>query len=96
MHVVIDQYVLLTVIGAVIVVMGVVLYFTRRRGGAVLLTFGALWLFTMVLYYALTVTGLYGSGSIVLNVIGLLILVVGGALSLLYLRKYLAGKGTGR
>lgn len=96
MHAVIDQYVLLTVIGVVIVVIGAVLYFARRRGGAMLLIFGALWLFTMVLYYALAATGLYGSKSIVLNVIGLLMLVVGCTLSLLYLRKYLAGKGAGR
>jgi membrane-bound ClpP family serine protease len=89
----VDQFVVLTVIGVIILLLGIAMHAAKRRGGLMLILVGVLWLFTMALYYGLVAAGLYGSGSIVLNVIGVLILVVGGALSIVYLRKHLVGTG---
>lgn len=89
----VDQFAVLTVIGAIILLLGIAMHVAKRRGGLMLILVGVLWLFTMALYYGLVAAGLYGSGSIVLNVIGVLILVIGGALSILYLRKHLVGTG---
>jgi membrane-bound ClpP family serine protease len=89
----VDQFVVLTVIGVIILLLGIAMHVAKRRGGLMLILVGVLWLFTMALYYGLVAAGLYGSGSIVLNVIGVLILVVGGALSIVYLRKHLVGTG---
>jgi len=89
----VDQFVVLTVIGVIILLLGIAMHVAKRRGGLILILVGVLWLFTMALYYGLVAAGLYGSGSIVLNVIGVLILVVGGALSIVYLRKHLVGTG---
>jgi membrane-bound ClpP family serine protease len=89
----VDQFAVLTVIGVIILLLGIAMHVAKRRGGLMLILVGVLWLFTMALYYGLVAAGLYGSGSIVLNVIGVLILVVGGALSIVYLRKHLVGTG---
>jgi len=84
-----DQYATLTIIGVIILIIGIALYATRKKGGLMLTLIGGLWLFTMGLYYGLAATKLYGSGSILLNVIGIIILIVGAALSIVYIKKYL-------
>jgi len=82
-----DQFLALTVMGVVIVIIGVVLILAKKRGGIVLLV-GLLWLFTMALYYGLKAAGIYGTAPHILkNIIGVTILIVGGALSVYYLNK---------
>lgn len=83
-----DQFTALTIIGVVILVIGLALWALKKRGGVVVTLLGALWLFTMVLYYGLVYAGIYGTEfHIAKNVIGLLILLVGAFVSVSYLRK---------
>jgi hypothetical protein len=84
-----DQYATLTIIGVIILLIGIALYAARKKGGLMLTLIGGLWLFTMGLYYGLVATKLYGSRSILLNVIGIIILIVGATLSIVYIKKYL-------
>jgi len=81
-----DQFLALTIMGVVIVIIGIALLLAKKRGGIVLLI-GLLWLFTMALYYGLSAAGIYGTPHILNNIIGVIILVVGGALSIYYLNK---------
>jgi len=81
-----DQFIALTVMGVVIVIIGIVLLLAKKRGGIVLLI-GLLWLFTMALYYGLSAAGIYGTPHILNNIIGVIILIIGGALSIYYLNK---------
>lgn len=75
---VIDQYLLLTIIGIIIFVAGIVLLVGKVKGGFLVLLIGFLWLLTMGIYYAFTYTGVYKSGLYpVANVIGVVLLVVG-------------------
>lgn len=88
-----DQPTVLTVIGVVILVIGLAMLFTKKRGGLVVLALGALWLFTMALYYGFVFAGIYGSEfHIAKNIIGLLILVVGVFVTTNYLRKAKKGE----
>ena len=84
-----DQYAVLTVIGVIILLIGIALYVAKKKGGLMLTLLGALWLFTMGLYYGLAAAKLYGSSSILLNVIGIIILILGTAISIIYIKKYL-------
>lgn len=88
-----DQYTALTIIGAVILIIGLILWSTKRKLGGIVTLLCALWLFTMVLYYALTYAGIYGQQHIVNNLIGVAILVVGAIVTLSYLRKAWQGGG---
>ncbi len=81
----IDPYLVLTVIGIVILVIGVVLLAGKMKGGLILSLIGILWLFTMGLYYAFTYTGVYSSGLYpIANIIGVVLLIVGLVLVLRY------------
>ncbi len=89
----IDQFVALTIIGVIIVLIGLALHVAKMKGGLLLILLGGLWLFTMILYYGLVAAGIYGTEfHVAKNTIGVIILVVGGALSIQYLRKYLQAK----
>jgi hypothetical protein len=89
----IDQFVALTIIGVIIVLIGLALHVAKMKGGLLLILLGGLWLFTMVLYYGLVAAGIYGTEfHVAKNAIGVIILVVGGVLSIQYLRKYLQTK----
>lgn len=88
-----DQPTMLTVIGVVILVIGLAMWFTKKRGGFAVLMLGALWLFTMALYYGFVFAGVYGPEfHIAKNIIGLLILVVGVLVTANYLRKAKRGE----
>ncbi|MEM1619038.1 MAG: hypothetical protein QXE77_05765 [Desulfurococcaceae archaeon] len=82
-----DQFLALTIMGVVILVIGFVLYIVKIRGAGLLILLGALWLFTMALYYGLSYAGIYGKPHIANNLIGILILVVGSLAALQYLKK---------
>ncbi|MEM4913317.1 MAG: hypothetical protein QW579_03850 [Desulfurococcaceae archaeon] len=82
-----DQFLALTIIGVAILIIGFVLYIVKIRGAGLLILLGALWLFTMALYYGLSYAGIYGETHIVNNLIGVLILVVGSLATLQYLKK---------
>ncbi|MEM4440663.1 MAG: hypothetical protein QW764_05295 [Desulfurococcaceae archaeon] len=82
-----DQFLALTIMGVVILVIGFALYIVKIRGAGLLILLGGLWLFTMALYYGLSYAGIYGKTHIVNNLIGILILVVGSLAALQYLKK---------
>lgn len=86
-----DQFVVLTIIGALILILGIALFVGKKRGGGLLVLIGALWLLTMALYYGLSYAGIYGTPHPLNNVIGVIILVAGLGITLQYLRKR-AGK----
>ena len=74
----IDQYLLLTVIGIIIFVAGIVLLVSKAKGGLLVLLIGLLWLLTMGIYYLFVYAGVYKSGLYpVANIIGVALLVVG-------------------
>ncbi|MEM0348150.1 MAG: hypothetical protein QW036_04485 [Zestosphaera sp.] len=74
----IDQYLLLTVIGIIIFVAGIVLLVSKAKGGLLVLLIGLLWLLTMGTYYLFVYAGVYESGLYpVANIIGVALLVVG-------------------
>lgn len=74
----IDQYLLLTVIGIIIFVAGIVLLVSKAKGGLLVLLIGLLWLLTMGIYYLFVYAGVYESGLYpVANIIGVALLVVG-------------------
>ena len=62
-------------------VVGVGLWVAKRRSGVVLSLIGIGWLFTMGLYGALEVAGLYGkvgeAGGYVANAVGVILMIVG-------------------
>jgi len=75
---VVDQYLLLTVIGVIILVVGIALLATKKKGGFLTLLIGLLWLLTMGIYYAFAYTGVYETGLYpVANIIGIVLLIVG-------------------
>lgn len=74
----IDQYLLLTVIGIILFIAGIVLLASKTKGGFLVLLVGLLWLLTMGIYYLFTYTGVYKSGLYpVANVVGVVLLIVG-------------------
>jgi len=82
---VIDQYTLLTIIGVVILIVGIALLATKKKGGFLALLIGLLWLFTMGIYYTFTYTGVYKTGLYpVANIIGIAILIIGLAVVIYY------------
>ncbi|MEZ0393773.1 MAG: hypothetical protein ABWK00_01820 [Desulfurococcaceae archaeon] len=83
-----DQFVVLTAIGALITIVGLAMFLAKKRGGGVVLLLGLLWLFTMALYYGLNYVGTYGKPSPVNNAIGLAILVIGGGVAIYYISSY--------
>ncbi len=83
----VDQYLALTIIGVIVLVIGIILLMAKIRSSGILILIGILWLFTMGLYYGLSATGIYGKPHILNNVIGILILVIGGSLAIYYLSK---------
>ncbi|MEL9999761.1 MAG: hypothetical protein QXP03_06220 [Desulfurococcaceae archaeon] len=90
-----DQFVVLTIIGAIILVLGIALFAGKRRGGGLLVLIGVLWLLTMALYYGLSYAGIYGTPHPLNNVIGVIILVAGLGITLQYLRRRPGKTGQG-
>lgn len=81
----IDQYLLLTVIGIILFVAGIVLLSSKTKGGFLVLLVGLLWLLTMGIYYLFTYTGVYESGLYpVANIVGVVLLIVGLGVVLYY------------
>lgn len=89
-----DQFIVLTIIGIIILVLGIALFAGKKRGGGLVVLLGALWLLTMALYYGLSYAGIYGTPHPLNNIIGVIILVAGLGITLQYLRKR-AGKTGG-
>lgn len=74
----IDQYLLLTIIGVIILILSIVLLATKKKSGFIALLIGLLWLLTMGIYYVFAYTGIYKTGLYpVANIIGVVILIVG-------------------
>lgn len=81
-----DQFAFLTLLSLAILVLGIVLVLVKIRIGYLAIFVGIGGLFTMLLYYVLETTGLYGSEPhLAKNIIGVLILVIGGGLAAYYL-----------
>ncbi len=69
---------LLTLIGVIILVAGIALLVTKKKGGFLALLVGLLWLLTMGIYYAFAYTGVYETGLYpIANIIGIVLLIVG-------------------
>ena len=81
----IDQYTLLTIIGVIILIVGIALLATKKKGGFLALLIGLLWLLTMGIYYTFTYTGVYKTSLYpVANIIGIAILIIGLAVVIYY------------
>jgi len=94
---VLDQYLALLIIGVIILVLGLALLIGKRKGGYVLTLLGALWLLTMVIYYAFVYAGVYKSGLYpVANVIGVLLIVIGLGAVLYYWARAGVLRGVGK
>lgn len=92
-----DQYLALLIIGVIILVLGLALLIGKRKGGYVLTLLGALWLLTMVIYYAFVYAGVYESGLYpVANVIGVLLIVIGLGAVLYYWARAGVLRGVGK
>lgn len=92
-----DQYLALSIIGVIILVLGLALLIGKRKGGYVLTLLGALWLLTMVIYYAFDYAGVYESGLYpVANVIGVLLIVIGLGAVLYYWARAGVLRGVGK
>ncbi len=75
---VIDQYLSLTIVGIIILIAGIALLASKKKGGLLVLLLGLLWLLTMGIYYIFTYTGVYETGLYpVANVVGVVLLIVG-------------------
>lgn len=86
---VIDQYLLLTIIGIIIFVAGIALLAGKKKGGFLVLLIGLLWLLTMGIYYLFTYTGVYETGLYpVANIVGIVLLIAGlGAVLYYWMRS---------
>jgi len=96
---VLDQYLALSIIGVIILVLGLALLIGKRKGGYVLTLLGALWLLTMVIYYAFDYAGFYEHKSRlypVANVIGVLLIVIGLGAVLYYWARAGVLRGVGK
>ena len=81
----IDQYLLLTIMGVIIFIAGIVLVFGKKKGGFLVSLIGFLWLLTMGIYYLFTYAGVYEAGLYpVANIIGVVLLIAGLGVVLYY------------
>jgi len=76
-------------VGLILLIIGVVMWITRTRGGLVLLALGVFWLLTMLIYYAYTYAGIYERRALypISNIIGVVLIIAGLVIAFVYLKK---------
>lgn len=86
----------LLALGVIVLIVGVILALTRRRGGLMLSILGGFWVFAIVLYYIYNYYGFYGStgglnpasyGPAVTTTLGFILLIVGVAMVIMIARR---------
>jgi len=91
------QAAILTVVGLIVHLAGVALYFVaKRRGGLFLALLGGLWTLAMVIFYIYSTLGFYGpmgglqqesAGPVTTTVVGFIILIIGVVIAVRLARR---------
>lgn len=86
----------LLALGVIVLIVGVILTLTRRRGGLMLSILGGFWIFAVILYYIYRYYGFYGStgglnpasyGPAVTTAMGFILLIVGVVVAIMIARR---------